>query len=147
MNKRLAMANVAALVVALAGVACSSGKQATSYASAQQLVAGLDRGGAGCTGLQVAAPGTVGTKQITSSQQVGHHADLVHQAGSCSLGSKTLQVFTFSSKDDRDKWLAFGTIAAPAVVFGPNWAVLAPDGDSASKVEGAIGGTVKSRSG
>jgi hypothetical protein len=129
---------VVALLLALCSVAAGCGRDAQRFGSARALVEALNDGGAECAGYAASTP----VPEATSGPafQTGSGESLVDESGTCSIGSATVQVFTFASVADRDRWLTLGRKIGPVVV-GPNWTVLAPDRQTADEIAGATGGT------
>jgi hypothetical protein len=139
MNK-LKTALVAVTILALAGCGSSGGgssSQTTSkppmvdYASAESIASALDRGGFSCTSW-TPNPKALGPRD----------------SGTCTHGTTSVNVSTFTSKDEMAALLAsakraFGAKASGPSVQGDAWLVTLDDKAQAPEVQKILGGNIK----
>lgn len=115
-----------AIAAAAALTACGGGSGSSSPASPKVLADKI-----GCTGYS--------TDDQTEL--------FVRNQGSCTLGDSTLTIYTFTSSDDRDKWVkAAAAFGSSAQVVGSDWIVLPDGGDTdaaAAAVKAKAGGDIK----
>ena len=114
-------------LIAIALSACGGGGGGgRSFDTAKQLVDALAAKGITCTGF------SLGEELYTRSN------------ATCSLSEDlSLDVATFASGENRDNWINTAKNFGGVFVVGANWAVSVNDPDTAKRIRGAIGGTVR----
>jgi hypothetical protein len=128
-----------ALVLASAFFAACADDRAAPYRSVDALVSALAEDGMTCDELtaRTARPAQGAAALVVASES------LVREYGSCSVGEDPVEIYIFSDRAHRDKWMTLGSRYRNSLVVGPQWAIGSASRATVHEIADALEGSLR----